>query len=233
MFFRKFLAWCIHLYTALGLVAAACSAVLLVHGGEENLRLVIVLMFIAMVIDASDGWFARRARVKEVTPAFDGRRLDDIIDFNTFTTIPLLFIWRSDLLPGDLAYLLFLPLLASAYGFSQTNAKTEDGYFLGFPSYWNVVAFYLFYLHPEPWFSVSIIVLLSLLTFVPAKYLHPSIPGPLSMVSVILGAVWAVVILAIMSGLVDEYSWTIVSLLYPVYYMSASWLVTIRDRKRL
>ncbi len=229
---RKLLAWCVHFYTALGLVAAACSAVLLVHGGEENLRLVIVLMFVAMVIDASDGWLARRIRVKEMTPTFDGRRLDDIIDFNTFTTIPLLFIWRSDLLPGDLAYLLFLPLIASAYGFSQTGAKTDDGYFLGFPSYWNVVAFYLFFLQPEPCYSVSVIVLFSVLTFVPTKYLHPSIPGPLSTLSVALGAVWAVLVLAIISGIVDEYSWSIVSLLYPVYYMAASWLITIRQWKR-
>ena len=39
-----------------------------------------------------------------------------------------------------------LPLLASAYGFSQVNVKTDDGFFLGFPSYWNIVAYYLFVL---------------------------------------------------------------------------------------
>lgn len=232
MHIRKLLAWCVHFYTALGLVAAAWSAVLIVYGGEDNLRIVIVLMFIAMVIDASDGWLARRIRVKEVTPSFDGRRLDDIIDFNTFTTIPLLFIWRSGLLPGDLAYLLFLPLIASAYGFSQTNAKTDDGYFLGFPSYWNVAAFYFFYLQPDPWCSVPVIVLLSVLTFVPSKYLHPSIPGPLSMLSVALGIVWAVVVLAIISGTVDKYNWSIISLAYPLYYMAASWVITIKDWKR-
>lgn len=229
---RKITAWLVHAYTTLGLIAAAFSVVLIVYGGEENLRLVIVLMFLAMIIDASDGYFARRVGVKEVLPSFDGRRLDDIIDFHTFTTIPLLFIWRSDVLPPELAWLLLLPLLASAYGFSQTNAKTDDGYFLGFPSYWNVVAFYLFFLQPAPWFSVVIIVLLSVLTFVPAKYLHPSIPGPLSKLSIVLGVVWAILVLAVITGIVQEFLWTLLSLAYPAYYMGVSWFITIRDLKR-
>jgi phosphatidylcholine synthase len=227
---RKLIAWGVHFYTGLGLVAAAMSTALIVTGGEENFRLAILLLFVAMVIDGSDGYLARLVRVKEVLPSFDGRRLDDIIDFSTYTVIPLLLIWRSGLLPGDLAWLLIIPLLASAYGFSQTNAKTEDGYFLGFPSYWNVVAFYLFYLQPQPWFSVTIIVLLSVLTFVPSKYLHPSIPGPLSTISLVLGVVWALVVLAVITGVVDEYLWTMRSLAYPLYYMSASWFVTINDR---
>ncbi len=231
MFIKKITAWLVHFYTSLGLLAAAFSVVFIVYGGEENLRIVIILMFLAMVIDASDGYFARRVGVKEVLPFFDGRRLDDIIDFHTFTTIPLLFIWRSEILPGELAWVLLLPLLASAYGFSQTNVKTDDGYFLGFPSYWNVVAFYLFFLGPDPWFSVSMIVLFSVLTFVPAKYLHPSIPGPLSKLSVMLGAVWAVIVLAIITGIVDEFTWTVISLAYPLYYMVASWVITLRDSK--
>ena len=33
-------------------------------------------------------------------------------------------------------------MLASAYGFSQAEAKTEDEFFRGWPSYWNVVALY-------------------------------------------------------------------------------------------
>jgi len=226
--FRKLLAWSVHFYTALGLVAAALSVFFIVTGGEENLRTAIIFLFISMAIDASDGYFARLVRVQEVTPEFDGRRLDDLIDFHTFTTIPLLFIWQSGVLPGIYAWILLLPLLASAYGFSQTNAKTSDGYFLGFPSYWNVVAFYLFYLQPEQWLSVSIIVLLSVLTFVPAKYLHPSIPTPLSRISIILGVLWGLIVLAIITGIIDEYRWTLLSLAYPVYYMIASWIITIR-----
>jgi len=228
---NEIIAWSVHAYTALGLVAAAFSIVFIVMGGDENLRYAIIMLFIAIVIDASDGYFARLARVKEVLPYFDGRRLDDIIDFHTYTTIPLLLLWRSDLLPGTVALILLIPLLASAYGFSQTNVKTEDGYFLGFPSYWNVIAVYVFLLRPETWVSVSVIVLFSVLTFVPAKYLYPSLPGPLSKFSVLFGVVWALFMFSIIIGIADGYGWVIASLAYPIYYVTASWIITIRDYK--
>ena len=34
-------------------------------------------------------------------------------------------------------------LLSSAYGFARPDAKTDDHFFTGFPSYWNIVALYL------------------------------------------------------------------------------------------
>ena len=86
---------------------------------------------------------ARKVRIKEVVPGFDGRRLDDIVDFLNYTFLPLLLIWRGH--PARRAGgWLFLPLLASVYGFCQVQAKTDDGYFLGFPSLWNLVALYLY-----------------------------------------------------------------------------------------
>ncbi len=229
MMLQKIFAWCVHCYTALGLAIAALSTALIVIGGEENLRNSLMLLFIAMAIDASDGYFARLARVKEVVPTIDGRRLDDIIDFHTYTSIPLLFIWRSGLFPGDIAWILILPLMASAYGFSQTNAKTEDGCFLGFPSYWNVIAFYFFFLKPEVWFSFVIIVVFSVLTFIPVKYLYPSMRGPLSKLSVLLGVIWSLIVLSIIVGIVDEFFWTMISLVFPVYYMVASWVINLKD----
>ena len=122
----KVLAWGVHLYTALGLVAAAGIGVLAVKGGPEAFRGAFVLMMIATFIDATDGTLARRVRVKEVLPGFDGRRLDDLVDFLTYTCLPLFLIWRAELLPGGLAWWLLVPLLASAYGFCQVAAKTEE-----------------------------------------------------------------------------------------------------------
>jgi len=153
---RKLTAWLVHCYTALGLVAAAGMAVFIVRGDAESFRRAIALMIVATFIDSTDGWLARRARVKEVLPRFDGGRLDDIIDFQTYTSLPLLFIWRAGILPADLNWFLLAPLLASVYGFSQSDAKISDAgaakgarsahagghFFVGFPSYWNVVAIY-------------------------------------------------------------------------------------------
>ena len=106
-----------------------------------------VLMVVATLVDATDGTMARKIGVKRVLPNFDGRKLDDLTDFLTYTFLPLLLIWRAELLPEGSEHWLLLPLLASAYGFCQVEAKTDDGYFLGFPSLWNVVAFYLYVLH--------------------------------------------------------------------------------------
>ena len=119
---KTLFAWLVHLYTAMGLVCAAGIAVLVVHGGDTSFRRAFVLMMIATAIDASDGWFARRARVKEVLPMFDGAALDNLIDFLTYTSLPLLLLWRAQIPPAPFAWLLVVPLLASAYGFSRVDA---------------------------------------------------------------------------------------------------------------
>ena len=55
--------------------------------------------------------------------------LDDLVDFLTYTFLPLFLIWRvPGLLPDGCQAVLLLPLLASAYGFCQVSAKTDDGY---------------------------------------------------------------------------------------------------------
>jgi phosphatidylcholine synthase len=245
--FRRILAWCVHFYTALGLVAAAGIAVLIVRGGADSFRGAFLLMLVATVIDATDGALARRVRVKEVLPGFDGRRLDDLVDFLTYTSLPLLLLWRAEVLPAALAAWLLVPLLASAYGFSQTSAKTDDGYFLGFPSYWNLVAFYLYVLRPPAAVSLGVLLGLAFLTFVPTRYLYPSQRGRLNGVTNVLGAVWAAVVGWILFALPREDSppdesvrvVTLVSLAYPLYYLVASWTITgkhwlrVRGRSRL
>ena len=229
MSIRKILAWGVHLYTATGLVAAAAMAVLIVRGGDESLRGALALMVLATVIDSTDGWLARRARVKEFAPSFDGRRLDDLIDFQTYTSLPLLLIWRADLLPGALSWWLLLPLLASAYGFSQVNAKTDDGFFLGFPSYWNIVAFYLFFLRPPAALTLALIVALALLTFIPWRYLYPSQRAPYSRLTNLLAVVWVAALLLILAQWPATPRWLVLlSLAFPTYYMLMSWALTFR-----
>ena len=225
----KLLAWAAHLYTALGLVCAGGIAVLVVRGDAAAFRGAFLLMALATFVDATDGWLARRARVEAVLPGFDGRRLDDLIDFQTYTTLPLLLIWRAGLLgPGTDPWLL-VPLVASAYGFSQADAKTEDHSFLGFPSYWNIVAAYLYLLRLPPAWALAIVLVLAVLTFVPVRYLYTTHRGPLSTLTNLLGAAWAIAFLAIL------WEWdgvprgcVAVSLLFPAYYMAASWALSIR-----
>ena len=233
---RTALAWGVHFYTALGLVAAAGIAVLIVQGGHESFRLAFLLMIVATLIDATDGTLARAVRVKDVLPGFDGRRLDDIVDFLTYTFLPLLLVWRAGLVPEGQELWLLLPLLASAYGFCQVSAKTDDGYFLGFPSHWNLVAFYLYALGLPGWLSLVIVVGLALLTFVPSRYLYPTQKGRLNWWTNVLAAPWALVLVYLAWDLPAPGDGpgplVLASLYFPLYYMAASWVVTLRIWRR-
>jgi phosphatidylcholine synthase len=225
----KLLAWLVHLYTAAGLVAAAGMAVLIVRGGDDGFRWAFMLMVVATAIDSTDGWLARKARVKEVLPGFDGRTLDDLTDFHTYTSLPLFLMWRAEILPGTLSWFLLLALLGSAYGFSRTDAKTDDGFFLGFPSYWNVVAFYLYLLSPPVWVSLAVVVVCSVLTLTPMRYLYLTRGGPFAKAMLIVGAVWAALTAVIVLRPAGERrTLALVSLIYPVLYLVLSWAITLR-----
>jgi len=229
---RRAAAWSVHLFTSLGLIAAAGIAVLLVRGGDDSFRAAFALMWLATLIDAVDGMFARLAQVSQVLPGFDGRRLDDIIDFQTYTSLPLLLLWRTGMLPGAWSWLLLLPLVASAFGFSRADAKTEDGYFLGFPSYWNIVAFYCYFLAPPAWLAGAIITLLALLTFVPSRYLYTTQPGRINRIANFLAVPWTALLIATLAAAPGQ-RWTLAmtSLYFPVFYLTASWWITLRGRR--
>lgn len=228
-------AWGVHLYTAMGLVVAGAIAYLLVSDDPLRFRDAFLLMAVGIAIDATDGYFARRVRVKEVLPGFDGRRLDDLVDFLNYTCLPLLLIYQADLLPERQSAWLLVPLVASAYGFCQVSAKTDDGFFLGFPSYWNLVAFYLYVLQPPPWASLTLLLTFAALTFVPVRYLYPTQGGRLNRASTALGAIWGVFLVAVLWHWDDRpaagsttATLTSLSLFYPVYYMVVSWALTAR-----
>jgi phosphatidylcholine synthase len=231
----RLFAWGVHLYTALGLILAGTILWLLVSGRETRFELAFVLMLAATLIDATDGFLARGIRVKEVLPGFDGRRLDDITDFLNYVFLPLFLIYQARLLPAGQEAWLLLPLVSSAYGFCQVSAKTDDGFFLGFPSYWNLIAFYLYALDPPHWLTLAALILFSLLTFVPMRYLYPTQPGRLNKLSLALGIVWGTLLILILWGartqpLDGQRSQRLISLslFYPLYYLLASWVVSLR-----
>jgi phosphatidylcholine synthase len=166
---RVALAWSVHLFTASGAVIGALALAAIVAG---DLSRAAIWMLVALVIDSVDGTFARAARVATVLPDFDGRRLDDMVDFLNYVIVPVVFMLAA----GSLAGWGFaaLPILASAYGFSQVDAKTEDDFFLGFPSYWNVIAIYLWLFALPAWAGTAIVAGFAALVFVPFKYVYPS-----------------------------------------------------------
>ncbi len=220
--------WAVHGYTALGLVLAGLAAVFIVEGGDRGLRAALLLLLLAAVVDATDGWLARRFQVSEALPSVDGRRLDDLVDFHTHVSLPLFLLWRMELFSEGLAWILLLPLLASAYGFSRVDAKTADGYFVGFPSYWNVVAFYFFVLAPPAWLAGTLLLALTALVFVPTRYLYPSSHGGgLERWTTLLGWLWSVLVLVILLEVPERVElWALLSLAFPAFYIAASFWVS-------
>lgn len=234
----QWVPWLAHAYTAIGLVLAAGMAYFIFQGGPEGFRWAFLLMLAATLVDATDGSLARRLHVKERIPGFDGSKLDDIIDFLTFTSLPLLLMWRAELVPASFEWVLVVALVASAYGFCQVPAKTVDGYFVGFPSYWNIVAFYFYVLHFPGWAAVLLVLFLAAMTFVPSYYMYPSRGATLSRTSNFLGGIWVLMLVWVLWGLpgsepIDDkaarqnYWLAVASLFYPAYYVAASWAITL------
>ena len=193
-------------------------------------RTAFLLMVVAIVVDATDGTLARLARVKEATPNFDGARLDDIVDYLTFVFIPALLLYRAGLLPdgwgGAVAAAM---LLSSGYGFSSTDAKTDDNFFMGFPSYWNIVALYLYAARLPSEVNAIILLVLSGLVFVRIGYVYPARTPVLRGLTIALCAVRGLMTLAIILMLPDVSPLLLTtSLFFPIYYTVLSLVLNAR-----
>ena len=217
-------AWGVHAYTASGAVIAYLALVAIV---EERFADVFRWLALAFLIDCTDGALARAVDVKRVLPYYDGARLDDIIDYLTYVVVPIMLLYAAGHFPPAYAHwVAAAPLFASAYGFCRSDAKTEDHYFRGFPSYWNVVALYAYALDISPTATAVWVVVLALLVFAPLKFLYPSRAPRFRTISIALGAVWGAVLSWVIWTLPDASQILIwASLAYPAYYCGMSfWL---------
>ena len=222
------LAWGVHFFTASGAVVGALALLAISAGELDNAAL---LMLFALFIDAVDGSLARAVGVSEVLPDVDGRRLDDIVDFLNFVIVPVVFMTSAGSLPGW--GWVAAPILASAYGFSQASAKTEDDFFLGWPSYWNVVALYCWLLDLSTTTGAFWLVVCSIGIFLPFKYVYPSkMKRPIFKHTLTAGGfVWAGLLgfTILAPDLGARLHLVEISFAYLVYYMALSiWLARPR-----
>jgi phosphatidylcholine synthase len=220
-------AWSVHLYTGAGALTAYFGTVAVF---EARYRDAFLWMSLAMFLDATDGLLARAARVKQVLPDFDGARLDDIVDFLTFVFLPVLLLHRAGALPDGWGWVVAsVVLLSSAYGFAASDAKTDDHFFTGFPSYWNIVALYLFAAGMSPSANGLVLLALSAMVFVRIGYVYPSRMPVLRVLTIVLGAVWGVMAIAMILMLPDVPRALLAgSLFYPVYYTVLSFALHSR-----
>lgn len=169
---QRFLGWLIHLFTASGACVGVFSLLAIY---EQHTMLALWLMCITILIDAVDGMMARKVRIKESVPEIDGALLDNIVDFVNYTIVPCFFLLATNMLPAYWRDLCVIAIVfASAYQFTQIDAKTSDHFFKGFPSYWNIAVFYLFFWQMSPTANMIILMTCVVLSFVPIKYVYPS-----------------------------------------------------------
>ena len=167
----KLAAACVHILTASG-VLAGFQAMLATIAHRWDAAF--LWLAIATLIDGIDGPLARRLKVKTHLTRFSGERLDLVIDYFTYVIVPALMIYAGGLVPRGLGWLAAaIVLMTSLFHFSDRESKTEDGFFVGFPAIWNIVAFLLFVFAPPPAVGLAVIALLGGLTFVPLKWVHP------------------------------------------------------------
>ncbi len=217
-------AWAVHAYTASGAVIAFVAFTAI---GEQRFGDVFRWLTLAFAIDCTDGALARAVGVKRVIPYYDGAHLDDIIDYLTYVMVPVVLMYEAGCFPAGYAKAIAAaPLLASAYGFCRTDAKTEDHYFRGFPSYWNILAFYILALRISPAAAAVWVVGLSVLVFAPLKFLYPSRGPSFRALSLGLGGVWAALMLYVVWSFPATPPLLVwLSLAYPAYYCLMSfWL---------
>ncbi len=220
-------AWSVHLYTALG----AVFGVLAIHyAAVGDYRASFIAMAVTVAIDSSDGTLARYFDVKTRVPGFDGSLLDNIVDYLTYVVCPVFLMIRAELVIDGFGFVVAgFVLIASAYQFCQSNAKTPDNFFLGFPSYWNLVVFYLYCLHWGPLANELILMLFGVMVFVPIKYIYPSRTRPLRPVTLTLGMIWGIITIAMLPSLPAVNPVLLyLSLSYIAYYLIASFVLHAR-----
>jgi phosphatidylcholine synthase len=214
-------AWLVHLYTASSAVIALLATRAIF---EYRYRDAFFWLAAAIIVDSSDGVFARAADVKGRLPWFNGAKLDDVVDYLTYVFVPAVFIWRSLLVPDAWSIpVAGAVLLSSAYGFNREDAKTTDHLFTGFPSYWNIVVFYLYVMHGTQEFNAIVVLVLAVLVFVPVRYVYPSRTPQWRPLTLMLGIAWGVTLL-LMIWQLPVVSRVLLwgSLVFPLYYVGLS-----------
>ncbi len=227
----KCCAWAVHLYTAAGAVAGIITLDLIARGDFHG---ALIVMAIALFVDSTDGPLARVLNVRARLPLFDGSLLDNVVDYLTYVAIPVFFMLRSGIVADDrrgLAVASFI-MVASAYAFCRTDAKTADHYFRGFPSYWNLAAFYLFCLRLPLWANAGLLSALAIMEFLPIKFIYPNRTEPLRRLTLTLACIWAAVT-ALMLPSAPSYNPLMLytSLAFILYYFAMSFALYLHPAR--
>lgn len=168
---RQHHLFAIHLLTASG-AALALLSVLAAFQGDWTA--VFVWLGLALLVDGMDGPLARRFRIKERLPKWDGAAIDVVVDYTTYVFVPAIVVARAmELSPPVGAALGVIVAVTAALYYADTRMKQPDNSFRGFPVVWNMAVFVLFAFLPPPEVTTAIVLVLAIMTFMPVNFVHP------------------------------------------------------------
>ena len=186
----RFKALGVHLFTATGAVLSMLALLAAVEGRWSTM---FAWLIVALVVDGIDGPLARRYRVKDNWPIYDGVVMDLMIDYITYIFIPAFALFKSGLLPGWTGWVCIIAIVyGSIIYMADTRMKTVDNSFAGFPACWNMVVLVLFALKPSYWVILGVVIPLTVAMFLPIKFVHPVRTERWRAVSLPMAAGWVV-----------------------------------------
>lgn len=225
-------AWLVHLLTASGAIFGVLALQAI---AQQQFKAALGWMMITAAIDAVDGALARWRHVKCFIPHFDGALLDNMVDYFNYVLVPAFFLLNASIVPDPWRLILSsIMILSSAYQFCRDDAKTADHTFTGFPSYWNVVLFYVFLLECPPWLTITVLLVCAVGVFVRIRYLYPSRTPFLRPLNLILGLVWAGLVITAWLYYPERHRFLLLlSFFYLIYYCVISLWLTLRKQTAL
>ena len=185
----KIAAWAVHGFTASGAVLGFLAIISIFNNDQTSSFLWLGL---ALLVDGLDGTIARKVGVSDKAPNIDGSTLDNVIDYLNYVIIPSLMIYWFQMVPNGWEIIIPAGIFAvSLYTFANINMKTEDYYFSGFPALWNIVVLYFYILNTNHYINLIVIIFLSILTFIPIKFVHPLRVKKLRNISIFCTIIWS------------------------------------------
>ena len=185
----KIAAWAVHSFTASGAVLGFLALISIFNYDQVGSFLWLGL---ALLVDGLDGTIARKIGVVDKAPNIDGSTLDNLIDYLNYVIIPSLMIYWFQMVPNGWEIIIPAGIFSvSLYTFVNINMKTTDYYFSGFPALWNIVVLYFYILNTNQYINLIVIILLSILTFIPIKFVHPLRVKKIRGISIFCTIIWS------------------------------------------
>ena len=185
----KIAAWAVHGFTASGAVLGFLAIISILNNDQTSSFLWLGL---ALLVDGLDGTIARKVGVIDKATNIDGSMLDNLVDYLNYVIIPSLMIYWFQMVPNGWEIIIPAGIFAvSLYTFANINMKTEDYYFSGFPALWNIVVLYFYILNTNQYINLIVIIFLSILTFIPIKFVHPLRVKKLRNITIFCTIIWS------------------------------------------